>query len=428
MVDAPPAQQQRRLLAACAIVLTALNLRGAATILSPIVDLVNQDVELDTVMQGVIGALPQLLFAGAGLITPLLVRRMSLPALAGAAMVVTAGGQVLRASTNSDLAFGLSTGLIFLAIGVGNIVAPPTIKLFFPRHVGTMTSAYSITLGLSTAVPPIYIVVLSHAVGWRIGLASWAVPAFLAALLWGVVILTSRRSPRESEPGDAPAPPAMRETAAGGTNVDNRSTVSAADAPGASLQVWRTWQGRGIAVMMAAQSTVVYAMFAWLPALLRDAGVDAASAAFGLSLFTALGILLGVVIPPMTSRQATLRPLLAVSTVCFAVGLIGLMVSPGHLSMLWVAALGLGPLTFCMILVLIPLRARTQMHASQLSAFVQGVGYLIAAAGPFLFGLLHDLSGGWTLPLAYLLACVAISLPFAVIGTRPGYVGDPARR
>nr|WP_269453800.1 MFS transporter [Pseudoclavibacter sp. 13-3] len=403
-------------------------MRGAATILSPIIELVNQDVELDTVMQGVIGALPQLLFAGAGLVTPLLVRCMSLPVLAAAAMVVTAGAQMLRASVHSDLAFGLSTGLIFLAIGVGNIVAPPTIKLFFPRRVGMMTSAYSITLGLSTAVPPIYIVALSHAAGWRVGLASWAVPALLAALLWGVVILTSRRNVRRPETSVEKAPPAMRETAAGGTITDGPDPAPAGRIPEASVQMWRTWQGWGIAVMMAAQSTVVYAMFAWLPALLRDAGVDAASAAFGLSLFTALGILLGVVIPPMTSRQATLRPLLAVSTVCFAVGLIGLMVSPGHLPMLWVAALGLGPLTFCMVLVLIPLRARTQMHASQLSAFVQGVGYLIAAAGPFLFGLLHELSGGWMLPLAYLLVCVAISLPFAVIGTRPGYVGDAVRR
>jgi CP family cyanate transporter-like MFS transporter len=45
----------------------------------------------------------------------------------------------------------------------------------------------------------------------------------------------------------------------------------------------------------------------------------------------------------------------------------------------------------------------------------QSAGYLIAAAGPFLFGALHALSGSWTLSLIALLASavglIAFSFP-----------------
>ncbi len=47
----------------------------------------------------------------------------------------------------------------------------------------------------------------------------------------------------------------------------------------------------------------------------------------------------------------------------------------------------------------------------------QSVGYLVAAVGPALFGGLHDLTDGWTIPLlslvAVLMAKIAVGLPAA---------------
>jgi CP family cyanate transporter-like MFS transporter len=45
------------------------------------------------------------------------------------------------------------------------------------------------------------------------------------------------------------------------------------------------------------------------------------------------------------------------------------------------------------------------------------VGYLLAASGPPLVGLLRDASGGWSLPLAL---CLALTLVVAVLGTLAG--------
>ena len=46
--------------------------------------------------------------------------------------------------------------------------------------------------------------------------------------------------------------------------------------------------------------------------------------------------------------------------------------------------------------------------AAELSAMAQGVGYCVAALGPFLVGVVHEVSGGWGLPAAlYAGLCLA---------------------
>ena len=52
----------------------------------------------------------------------------------------------------------------------------------------------------------------------------------------------------------------------------------------------------------------------------------------------------------------------------------------------------------------------------------QGFGYLIASTGPFLFGLLHDLSGGWTVPFVLFLVVYAVQIVAGVAAGRDRYV------
>ena len=48
--------------------------------------------------------------------------------------------------------------------------------------------------------------------------------------------------------------------------------------------------------------------------------------------------------------------------------------------------------------------------AASLSAFAQGTGYLVAAAGPLAVGFLHGATGGWAVPVAALLAVFGFEL------------------
>jgi MFS transporter, CP family, cyanate transporter len=62
-------------------------------------------------------------------------------------------------------------------------------------------------------------------------------------------------------------------------------------------------------------------------------------------------------------------------------------------------------------------RAPDAMHAAQLSGMAQSVGYTVAAAGPFVMGALHDLTGGWKVPLVVLLV---LFVPQGIVGVLAG--------
>ena len=62
-----------------------------------------------------------------------------------------------------------------------------------------------------------------------------------------------------------------------------------------------------------------------------------------------------------------------------------------------------------------------------MSAFTQSTGYLIAAAGPFAVGIVHDASGGWTVPLVMLLALSLPLFPIAAYVSKVRFVEDQLR-
>ena len=89
---------------------------------------------------------------------------------------------------------------------------------------------------------------------------------------------------------------------------------------------------------------------------------------------------------------------------CYPVAYLGLMIAPHDLAVLWAVIVGVGTCTFPLILTFIGLRSRTPSGTAALSGFTQSAGYLLAAVGPFTVGLLHDATGGWTVPLAFLMS------------------------
>ncbi|MEU0633048.1 hypothetical protein [Streptomyces sp. NPDC005989] len=73
----------------------------------------------------------------------------------------------------------------------------------------------------------------------------------------------------------------------------------------------------------------------------------------------------------------------------------------------------------------VPLRMIRRSRCG-LSAMAQSVGYLLAAVGPVVFGLLHSLSSGWRAPLL-LMVVVAVAQTVAALVAGRGTVA-PAWR
>ena len=74
-------------------------------------------------------------------------------------------------------------------------------------------------------------------------------------------------------------------------------------------------------------------------------------------------------------------------------------------------------------LTLFGLRTGDHGQAAALSGMAQCLGYLLAAAGPLAFGLLHDATGGWRAPLVMVVALTAVQVVVAYLAGRPKIIG-----
>ena len=387
-------------LALLGIIVVAANLRTAVAALSPIVTEVNVDIPLGAISLGVLGMLPPVCFALFGIFTPMIARRHGLELPLVLALVAILIGHITRGLSGSITMLIFGSVIAFAGLGIGNVLLPPLVKKYFPDRVGLVTSLYVTVLSLSTLIPALVAVPVADAAGWRISLGMWMVLALFALVPW-VTLLLRQRTARSAGP-----------------------IVEEADA--AILgRLWKSSIAWAIAGVFAASSLNAYAMFAWLPQLLVDtAGVSPAQAGTLLALYASMGIPCALIIPVLAARLTNVGPLVYVGVFVFVAGDLGLLLVPETLTWLWVCLAGLGPLFFPLALVLINLRTRTHAGAVALSSFVQSVGYTLGALGPLIFGLLHELSGGWIWPLGFLLAsALVIVIAGAVIG-RPHMLED----
>ncbi|WP_203580980.1 CynX/NimT family MFS transporter [Microbacterium hibisci] len=398
---------QGRTLALVGIVLFAFSLRSAVASLSPLFDHIAADFELPAAVIGLIGTAPPVCFAVFGLLTPALERRFGLERLAVAAMTVVAIGLVARSLAPNSALLLAGTALVFAAVGTGNILLPPLVKRYFPDRIGLMTTVFSTTMAVSTFLPPLIAVPVADAADWHFSLGLWAVFALVATIPW--VGLAMRRRAAEAANGD-------------GDDIEEAN-------PRVFGRMWRIPLAWALLVAFAVSSTIAYTSFAWLPKILVDiAGVTPATAGALLSLFGFMGLPASLVVPLLVTRWNATRLLFGVSVVTGLAGIAGLLFAPEAAPWLWVVLIGLAPLLFPMILVLLGLRTRTHEGTVALSGFAQSGGYAIAALFPVGIGLLHDATDSWTGPLIVLACVVAAAIPAGVVAARPHTVEDDWER
>ncbi|MCX7521227.1 MFS transporter [Microbacterium sp. STN6] len=393
-----------RTLALAGILLVAANLRTAVAALSPIIDHVRADIPLSALVLGVLGMLPPVCFAVFGIITPLFTRRMSLELMVLLSLGAIVVGTVLRAASDSLALLLIGSALAFAGMGVGNVLLPPLVKRYFGDRIGLLTGTYATILAVSTLLPPLVAVPVADGAGWRVSIGMWAALAIVATLPWIGVLATRRPVAADS------------------------GVVEEAEPRVLSL-VWRSPVAWSTAVVFAVSSLNAYAMFAWLPEILQDrAGVSPAAAGALLSLYAAAGIPTGILVPMLALRLRNVGILVYTGVGFFILGYLGLIFWPSTGTIVWALSAGLGPMLFPLCLVLINLRTRTHAGSVALSGFAQGVGYTLGALGPLAVAVLHQLTGGWTVPLIVLIGtALAAALAGSVIA-RPHLLEDDFRR
>jgi CP family cyanate transporter-like MFS transporter len=381
-----------------AIVLVALNLRTAVAALSPIFDEIAADIALGSVGIGLLGMLPPLCFAAVGPFTPALHRRFGLEPVMIAALAVMIGGHVLRAAGDSYVVLAVASAITFAGMGAANVLLPPLVKAYFPDRIGLVTSVYATTMAIGATIPALVAVQVADSAGWRISVGMWSV---LAVFALAPLVVLAVRSRRREVTADEPQPVALR-------------------------GVWRSPLAWSLMIVFGLTGVNSYAMFAWLPAVLVDvSGVTDGQAGLLLSLYSVTGLPAALVVPVLAVRLKNVGVLVAVGVLCYVAGYAGLLLAPAPgIVWLWVILAGLGALLFPLALVLINLRTRSHEGAVALSSFVQSLGYALAATGPLVVGVLHELTGSWTGPILFLVASAVVVGVAGVVVARPRMLED----
>ncbi|PQE01680.1 MFS transporter [Mycolicibacterium parafortuitum] len=380
-------------LLAVAVVLTALNLRPAVTSIATVLGDIRTEMSTSATWAGLLTTVPALCFAAAGLAAPWIASRIGLGRTISVSMVALTAGLALRVTGGPQLVIG-ATLIACAGIALANVLIPVVIKGSFPARIGLMTGIYTAALqgggALGSALTPGLQDPLG---GWREALAIWALVSFLALALW----IPASRSHRGA-------------WAAHTQRTAGRRSL---------LRNPLAWT---VTLFFGTQSFMAYIAMGWLPEVFIDNGIDKVHAGLLVGLMSLVGVPLSLFIAPMAARRPSQSGwILAVGLFGIA-GTIGMMVAPAAQPLLWSVLIGIGMSAFSMALAVLGLRARTAEDTAQLSGMAQGLGYLFAGTGPFLFGLLHDVSHGWTVPWIMYLGVYVVQIVAGVLAGRARYV------
>ncbi len=414
-------KQQKMWLFAAGIILTALTLRGAVTVVPPLISTIDTDLPLSPATIGILGMLPTAAFGLFGFLTPYVIRLASLEKLIVASILLGIVGQVARVMVPGTPLFLVFSVVAFGGLGAGNVLLPPLVKKHFPTKIGLMTAVYVTAISIGTALPAQLAVPMADATNWQFSLASWAGISTIALIPWLMALFSQRTTPVPSHAGQPPSAVDQPDAPVQGPELE---VYSAVIAPAPKMNLWRSPTAWGLTFMFGCTSLNTYAMFAWLPEILSQAGLDRAHAGSMLALFGALGLPLSLCIPIIAAKMRNPFPAVVVMLGCFVIGYLGLLLSPATGTWIWVVFTGLGPGTFPLALLLINHRTRTHEGAGALSGFGQGMGYTLACTGPLFFGLLRQWTGSWTGPFVFLFATLLLLGTGAWIICRPRMLED----
>jgi CP family cyanate transporter-like MFS transporter len=360
--------------------------RAPITSVGPLVADLRHDLGLSSAATGLLTTLPLLAFAVFSLLAPRIAGRIGLERSLGLALVLLAGGIVVRSLPALLWAGTVAVGA---AIACFNVLLPGLVKRDFPDRVAQVTGGYSATQSVVAAVASGTAVPLAAAAGgWRFALGGWVLLVLVALAVWA---------------------PRMRD------GPDAAGAAKRAALPWRSLLAWQ------VTLFMGMQSLLFYVLIAWLPTLEREHGIPAAVAGWHLFASLAASVVANLTVPVLIRRLPDQRLIGLGVALCIGAGIAGLQWLPwtaGYaLAAVLVTGFGSG-MAIVVCLSLFSLRTSDDSQTAALSAMAQSVGYLLAAAGPVLIGALRDASGSWTLPAAALCTVAALMAVVAVLAGR----------
>lgn len=376
---------------AIAIAVASLNLRPALASVSPVLTDIMADLGISAGAGGMITTVMVVCLGVVSPIASLLSGRIGVERALLAGLIVLCVGLLVRSAGGPVLLY-VGAAACGSAIAIMNVLMPGLVKRRFPNHAGILTGLYTTGLVMGASATATFVVPIRDAVGegWRPAIAAPIVVAVLATVLW--------------------APHALRASRSRG----------AVPRLGPLLRSRTAWI---VSAYMGLQSVTFYVTMAWLPTIYQDAGYSAAYGGFLLGLANLVQVGSTLTVPVLAARARSQVPHVVVAAVLTALAYVGFLVAPTAAPWLWVVVLGIGQGgSISLALLIITLRAPDSDSVVSLSAMAQGFGYIVAAIGPVLIGVLYGATGAWTVPLLAGLGMCGMQLVAGVFAGRPTVV------
>ncbi|CAM5184077.1 cyanate transporter [Alishewanella longhuensis] len=363
-----------------AIVLVALNLRPALAAIGPLLKAIQGDISLSFSAASLLTTLPVLAmglfsFVGFRLATPLGLERT-----VAAALVVLAMATALRFwAPNAGLL--ISTALLAgMAIAMIQTLLPAIIKARFAEKTPLIMGFYVTAIMSGAAIAAISTPLLASSLSWRMSLGSWVLLALFALLIW----CWQLKAPKAASQTIAPAP---------------------------AFSFWRNKRSWQLAVFFALGTSCYVSVLAWLAPYAIEQGLTAKQAGLLLGFLTSCEVVAGLFFPWLAMRSRDKRQVIAILCVLQLLGFSGLALLPDTALLLWVAMIGLGIGGIFPLAIIITMdHLDNPVQAGRLTAFVQGIGYIMAAFTPWIAGGLRDSLQSFTLAWLLLAASSVLAL------------------
>lgn len=371
-----------------AMVFVASTLRAPLTAVGPVIDQIKDALSINNSVAGILTTIPLLIF---GIVSPFVSKvssRLTMSKTVFLSTILVIIALIVRVSGGFPI-FILGTVLLGIGIAFGNVVLPSYVKWKFPLQIGLMTGLYSGTMNFTAGLGGGLSYPLSEAGTYRLSLDFWLVFAIIAIILWVPQMLS-------------------------GTKQEKAMLEQAAKEEKKLFKISRSKLAWTVAFMMGFQSMIFYTVVAWVPSILVDRGVDASTAGYLLMLNQFAQVPMTFIFPILASRMKNQKLLVTIVSAFFIIGFALFFSQSFTLLIIGMILAGFGMGSgFSLCMTFFSIRARTSDGSIALSGFGQSIGYFIAAIGPFLIGLLHDVTGGW---ISGIISLVAMGVLFYVFG------------
>ncbi|WP_447788735.1 cyanate transporter [Pseudomonas farris] len=346
------------------IILVALNLRPSMAAVGPLLSAIRGDIPLSFSLASLLTMLPVMamglaMFFGIGVSQRLGEQRTVVLSL-----LIIGLATVSRLFLDSAAELILSAVLAGIGIALIQALMPALIKSRFSDNVSVCMGLYVTSIMGGAAIAASFApLVMTRTDSWRMGLAIWAALALVALLFW----------------------------------CAQRSGMPTLDAKSSSKESFFTHSRAWLLAIFFGLGTASYTcVLAWLAPYYVEKGWSEQQAGLLLGFLTAMEVLSGLLVPAIANRSRDRRLVLVVLLALIMAGFCGLILSPQHLSLLWPCLLGLGiGGLFPMSLIVSLDHLDNPQRAGGLTAFVQGIGYLIAGLSPLMAGIIRDQLGSF---------------------------------